>query len=324
MTSAPLASLSLDLDNRWSYQKTHGDAGWETFPSYLDAVVPRFLKVLDDLGGLKITVFVVGQDAALPRNHEALRLIPAAGHRLGNHSFRHEPWLHLYTPDQVRDEIVRTEDALGDATGIRPVGWRGPGFSYAPAVLRALAERGYRYDASTFPNYIGPLARAYYFMTSSLQGNDRQDRNQLFGRMREGLLPLRPYLWRLPEHRELLEIPVTTVPGIKTPFHLSYLLYLATFSPAAARAYFATALRLCRLARVEPSFLLHPLDFLGRDDAPELAFFPAMNRDGAWKTARSREFLRLLARSHRVVTMEDHADAIRSRGGLRHRPGPVG
>ena len=28
----PIASLSLDLDNKWSYLKTHGDAGWDSFP----------------------------------------------------------------------------------------------------------------------------------------------------------------------------------------------------------------------------------------------------------------------------------------------------
>jgi len=39
----PIASLSLDLDNQWSYMKTHGDAGWELFPSYLDIVIPRVL-----------------------------------------------------------------------------------------------------------------------------------------------------------------------------------------------------------------------------------------------------------------------------------------
>ena len=42
----PLATLSLDLDNQWSYMKTHGDAGWETFPSYLDVAVPRILDLL--------------------------------------------------------------------------------------------------------------------------------------------------------------------------------------------------------------------------------------------------------------------------------------
>src|SRR6476620_3920298 len=70
----PLASLSLDLDNLWSYMKTHGDPGWESFPSYLDLVVPR---ILDFLGkrGQKITFFVVGQDAALPTNYSAIRSI---------------------------------------------------------------------------------------------------------------------------------------------------------------------------------------------------------------------------------------------------------
>ena len=59
----PLASISLDLDNLWSYMKTHGDAGWESLPSYLDVVVPRILQLLDELD-LKITFFIVGQDAA--------------------------------------------------------------------------------------------------------------------------------------------------------------------------------------------------------------------------------------------------------------------
>ena len=42
-----LAIVSLDLDNQWSYMKTHGDAGWESFPSYLDLVVPSYSAFLD-------------------------------------------------------------------------------------------------------------------------------------------------------------------------------------------------------------------------------------------------------------------------------------
>ena len=60
-TYKPICSLSLDLDNQWSYMKTHGEAGWDSFLSYLDVVVPRFLEILDEFGW-KITVFVVGQD----------------------------------------------------------------------------------------------------------------------------------------------------------------------------------------------------------------------------------------------------------------------
>ena len=36
----PIASLSLDLDDLWSYQSTHGDPEWERRDSYLPALVP--------------------------------------------------------------------------------------------------------------------------------------------------------------------------------------------------------------------------------------------------------------------------------------------
>jgi peptidoglycan/xylan/chitin deacetylase (PgdA/CDA1 family) len=56
----PLASISLDLDNKWSYMKSHGDPGWKKFPSYFDIFIPRVLEVLDSWN-LKITFFIVGQ-----------------------------------------------------------------------------------------------------------------------------------------------------------------------------------------------------------------------------------------------------------------------
>src|SRR5262244_4112674 len=123
----PIASLSLDLDNKWSYLKTHGDTGWESFPSYLDVLVPRVLGFLK-ARHLTITFFVVGQDAALDKHHELLQAIAAAGHEIGNHSFRHEPWLHLYSEAEIEAELARAEDAIEAATGVRPAGFRGPGF----------------------------------------------------------------------------------------------------------------------------------------------------------------------------------------------------
>src|SRR5262249_46460471 len=102
----PLASLSLDLDNKWSYLKTHGDAGWDRYPTSLPLVVPRVLDFLASRG-LRITFFVVGRDATRPENRSALRSIREAGHEIGNHSFEHEPWLHLYTEPQIEDELAR-------------------------------------------------------------------------------------------------------------------------------------------------------------------------------------------------------------------------
>ena len=137
--------------------KTHGDAGWETFPSYLDVVVPRVLQFLKERD-LKITFFIVGQDAALEKNREAIASIAAAGHEIGNHSFNHEPWLHLYSREELVKEFEKTETALANVTARRPVGFRGPGYSLSPTVLDVLAERGYEYDCLTVPNYMAPLA----------------------------------------------------------------------------------------------------------------------------------------------------------------------
>jgi peptidoglycan/xylan/chitin deacetylase (PgdA/CDA1 family) len=124
------ASVSIDLDNKWSYMKTRGDAGWSALPSYLDTVVPRVLDVLDR-HGLKITFFVVGQDAARPENRAALASIAAAGHEVANHSFHHEPWLHLYTRADLERELDAAESAIREATGERCVGFRGPGYSFS-------------------------------------------------------------------------------------------------------------------------------------------------------------------------------------------------
>ncbi len=299
------ASLSLDLDNKWSYMKTHGDPGWDKFPSYLDLVVPRFLDVLDSLS-LKITVFVVGQDAALEKNHASLQQIHARGHEIGNHSFRHEPWLHLYSPANLEEEFVRTEEALANICPVRPIGFRGPGFSLSRQTLCTLAERGYTYDCSTFPTFLGPLARAYYFFTARLSRQEREQRKLLFGKVSEGFRPLRPYRWDTKPH-SLVEIPVTTMPLARTPIHLSYLLYLSRFSPWLADTYFAWAVRLCRLFGQEPSLLLHPLDFLGGDDDPDLAFFPAMDLPGKTKVEFVTRTLKRFADAFDVVPMAEHA-----------------
>ena len=316
MKTKPLASLSLDLDNKWSYMKTHGDRGWETFPSYLDTVVPRALKFLGERN-LNITFFIVGQDAVLDKNREALAQIAAAGHEIGNHSFHHEPWLHLYPEAEIEAELTQAEEAIERVMGQRPVGFRGPGFIFSNEILKVLVRRGYEYDASTFPTYLGPLARAYYFMTTNLTKEEKLERKELFGKMSEGLRPVKPYRWQL-DDRTLLEIPVTTMPFLKVPIHVSYILFLSMFTPKLAVRYFQMALKLCSVTKTEPSILLHPLDFLGADDTSDLSFFPAMRIASAKKLEIVSKVLRLLEENYTVLGLREYARIVSARAsGLR-------
>jgi peptidoglycan-N-acetylglucosamine deacetylase len=271
-----LASISLDLDDQWSYMKVHGDDGWETFPSYLDIVVPIFLDVFDKLD-IKITFFVVGQDAAIEKNHKVLRSIIERGHEIGNHSFHHESWLKTYSKEKINAEIEMAEEAIVKATGTRTNMFRGPGFSWSSDLLEVLQKRNYIFDASTLPTYISPLLRQYYFAKSKLSKEEKENRKELFGSFREGFYPLKPYVWNLKNKTKLLEIPVTTMPFFKLPFHQSYLLYISGVSTFLMKAYLRFAIFMCKITNTPPSYLLHPLDLIGGDDVPQLSFFPGMS-----------------------------------------------
>ncbi len=310
--SRPLASVSLDLDNVWSYMKTHGDHGWQELPSYLDTLSDIVVDRLN-AHGIKITVFIVGQDAAQPKNEAALKKIANAGHDIGNHSYSHEPWFHDYTDEKVDEEIRVAEEHITRVTGRRPRGYRGPGFSLTHETLKVLARRGYHYDCSTFPTFLGPLARAYYFFQSKdMSDHDQKQRKLLFGSAKEGLRDIRPYFWRLRDDTQLLEIPVTTMPLARVPIHMSYLLYLGNRSTSLALAYLKTAIALCKVRGVQPSFLLHPLDFLGGDVEHRLDFFPAMRMSTEQKLSLFDRAVSELARHFTLVDMQTHADHLHS------------
>jgi hypothetical protein len=271
-----MASISLDLDDQWSYMKVHGDEGWESFPSYLDVVLPITLDVLDKLD-IKITFFVVGQDAAIEKNHKVLRSIVDRGHEIANHSFHHESWLKTYSKEKIEAEIENAEEAILKATGKRTNMFRGPGFSWSNDLLEVLQKRNYIFDASLLPTYISPLMRKYYFAKSNLSKEEKESRKELFGSFRESFYPLKPYTWELPNKKTLLEIPVTTMPVFKIPFHQSYLLYISNISTGLMKFYLKFAIMMCKITRTQPSYLLHPLDLIGKDVVPQLSFFPGMN-----------------------------------------------
>ena len=315
---SPVASLSLDLDNKWSFLKTHGDESWRSFPSYLSLVVPTVLSFADE-GDLTMTVFVVGQDAELDVNAEALGQLGRSRHEIGNHSFYHEPWLHLKSKREIEAEISRATEAIVAATGKRPLGFRGPGFSLSQPTIEVLAKSGYQYDATTLPTWIGPLARAFYFKSATMGSDEMEKRDRLFGSFGDVLQPIKPYQWMVPGTTRLLEIPVTTMPFLRVPIHATYLLYLAQYAESLSRAYLNSAIRLCRLTGTDLSFLLHPLDFLGGDDVDELSFFPGMSMRGDTKRRLVGEYLEAIRSSFDMVPMSDHADMISLRN-LRSRP----
>jgi hypothetical protein len=303
------ASISLDLDNQWAYMKVHGDDGWDKFPTYFDKFIPHGLEMLNK-HKLKITFFIVGRDAEAEENRSVLSEITKNEHEVGNHSFNHEAWFHLYSDSEIISELERTEEAIERATKQIPRGFRGPGFSRSKSLYNILKKKNYLYDASSLPTWIGPLARAYYFRQSDLSPEERKTREGLFGSFKDGFKPIKPFYWSLDDNKELLEIPVSTMPILKLPFHFSYLHYLANINVGLMNSYLQTAISLCKMTKTEPSFLLHPLDIIGGDLIPELKFFPGMELSSNYKSELFDVVLHKLKDNFNLINMSDHAEII--------------
>jgi len=268
-------TLSIDLDDVWTYLKVRGDARWRDRPTHFPVVVPALLETLEDARATA-TVFVVGADALLPDRAAWLQLIAAAGHEIGNHSHEHLSWQRALPAEELFADLEASHKAIASATGVAPRGYRAPGFSWNRSQLEWLASHDYRYDASVFPTWLGPLARTAYRSRSGAALGHQERLDGLFGDMADGRLPLAPFRWELSGGTTLIECPVTTVPLLRTPLHHTYIAYLASFSESLAMAYLRGAVRLCRTTGTAISYLLHPTDLVGADAVPSLRFFPGM------------------------------------------------
>ncbi|KPK33757.1 MAG: hypothetical protein AMK70_09180 [Nitrospira bacterium SG8_35_1] len=304
----PLASISLDLDNKWSYLKTRGDRAWESYPSYFDRFIPYVTDILDR-NDLKITFFIVGKDASIQSNHEYLKLLTEKGHEVGNHAFSHDPAIESSEKQDIKNEILVAEEHIFSATNQRPVGFRSPGFSWSKSLLEVLSECNYKYDASLFPTYIAPLARFYFFLNADLSRDEKKKLRRLYGSFFEGFRSSKPYCWKIESGKKLYEVPVTTFPIIKTPIHFTYLLYLSK-SEKLMYSYLKGALALCSRFGTGLSFLLHPTDLLDLEQVPEMSYFPGMDIHRSRKLEIFNNVVKMISEKFKPVTMGTHIEAI--------------
>ncbi len=69
---------------------------------------------------------------------------------------------------------------------------------------------------------------------------------------------------------------------------------------------------MCKLTRTQPSFLLHPLDLIGSDHVPALAFFPGMNIQSTRKLKIFKLTIEILKKNFELLTMSEFAQRIGS------------
>jgi polysaccharide deacetylase family protein (PEP-CTERM system associated) len=127
-------------------------------------VEPNTRRILEVCAarGARGTFFVLG---CVARDHPALvRAIADAGHEVACHGFEHE-LVYEQGEARFRTAIADARARLQDASGQEVAGFRAPSWSVTRRSLWALdavAEAGFRYDASLFPfeNYMYGLREA--------------------------------------------------------------------------------------------------------------------------------------------------------------------
>lgn len=297
-------TLSLDLDDAWTYLRAAGRPGWETAPTLVPVVCERLLALLERWR-VRATLFVITRDLEDPVKVEAIRPFVTAGHEIGCHSHWHHPHFATLSRTELEHEILGAADRIESVLGVRPRGFRAPGFAQNPHTADVLRTGGFHYDASLLATFLGPVARTWYFLHSGMSAEERRRRSAMFGSLGDVLRSQRP--GPLVGSPPLASIPVTVVPLLRTPFHTSYLLWLESIAPTLARAYLALGLGLCRATSMPPSYLLHSLDFVGREEARGLGFFPGMDLEWDRKQRLLDHVLSRLTTNFDVGPLAGHA-----------------
>lgn len=129
--------------------------GRYAYGKYMSIGVERILRLCQQ-HGIAATFFVPGAEA---RMHPSLiREIASAGHEIAAHGDALED--HAALGDNEAEVLARAHDAIADAAGVAPVGWRAPDGMLSKETLPLLARLGYRYDSSfqddDFPYSLAP------------------------------------------------------------------------------------------------------------------------------------------------------------------------
>lgn len=314
--TARRCAVSIDLDAVGCYYRIHGlgEAPPELAHVVLSRALPR-AAALFAARGVRVTYFVVGRDAdadaALPdraaRAEAAARLAALArrGDELANHSYSHPYELARLPAADVDAEIAGCDRVLRAIAGAAPLGFRAPGYDVSPAVLDALARRGYRYDSSIFP------APGYYAAKAAVMAAlalARRPSGAVLTDPRALAAPAAPYRpamtapWRRGQ-APLVELPIAVTPWARLPAIGTSLLV----APAPLRAHLLAAMRRRPFWNLE----LHGIDFADaeRDGIPGelVARQPDLRLPIADKLARLEALLDEIGRTWQFATLAEVA-----------------
>jgi hypothetical protein len=212
-------AVSVDLDEVHHYHRIHGLPGPEGRGAHLtyDRSVERYLELASELE-IPLTLFAVASDLQRAENVAALEAARARGHEIGNHSKDHLYDLVRRSAEEQREQVEGALDLFEQKLGMRPRGFRAPGYTVSDELLEIVASAGHSYDSSVFPCPPYYAAKAAAFAALSLRGRRSQAILDSPGVL---TAPRRPYRLGRPYTRPgdgIWELPIQVTRGLRLPY----------------------------------------------------------------------------------------------------------
>jgi peptidoglycan/xylan/chitin deacetylase (PgdA/CDA1 family) len=301
-----LAAVSVDIDEIDNYAAIYGLSGAldVSLTAVYDKALPRLAQLFAELD-VPCTFFAIGRDLAREENAEALRALHGRGHEIANHSLNHLYDLTRRDRTTQQREISGGADAIEAAVGVRPVGFRAPGYTVSDALFEVMAAAGVQYDSSVFP------CPPYYFAKAAAIGliklRGRESRS-IVDDPRVLTAPAEPYHVGRPYYRRgagLLELPI----GVSGDLSMRLPYIGTTVALAGERG----ARRLSALASARPfvNLELHGIDLADADEDGLRGLVPYqqdLKRSAAQKRlALAAAIEELKQRGYRFVTLAEAA-----------------
>lgn len=123
---------------------------WHRFESRVQRNTDLTLDLLDEVGA-KATFFVLGWIGE--HQPQVVAEVVRRGHEVASKGYFHRS-IRQMTPDQFREDVRRSRDALQDATGQEVRGYRVPRGGFGDSdewALDILVEEGFQFDSSSRP-----------------------------------------------------------------------------------------------------------------------------------------------------------------------------
>jgi len=307
--------ISIDVDTLSSIYKGQGCTrpGGYTFAEFRSGV-ENMLKFFEKYG-ISTTMFMVGNDFLNKKNHDAIKAIRDAGHEIANHSMTHPQGFRYLSSEEKTRELDEMSNICESVIGIRPIGFRSPGWNIDDSTIPVLNELGYTYDSSVFPTFLMPLLKLSHWASMSRQPHHVRT---TMGQLNYMFAPRVPYHVRdrslqKPGENKLIEFPLSVSPVLRIPFFATLLLFTG-------KRFFDYLYRAIKSAGLPIHFQMHLSDFIDyslpelQDQMPQGnsgVYVPqALNTPLNKKLEIFHRMVALMAEDHKFITLQEWSRSI--------------